>query len=351
MARTVRPTSLIQLPHLADQHGRRLVYAVFASLAGALAIAAVTATAYWTRHPLVVPSLGPTAFMVFNRSQSTAARPRNIVCGHLVGAVCGFLGLVAFGLLHAPSVVAGGLTPGRIGAAALSIAATSAFMILLRVEHGPAGATTLIVSLGFMTTPASLALLMGGVVFLALLGLLIDRLVGLPLPYWSGRHESAPAPPTGPQLGPLPPAELERPRTNGQGRSAGLRLRPRPPERAPAWMVPPHQGRRVVVGAEECLVKVQDAEAHGRYSLLEVALDPRRPLTMLHAHYGFDETYFVIDGIVVAEVGNERRRAAAGATIAVPAGVPHLLNASGRQPAHCLCITDHSRSSEPEYLP
>lgn len=348
MARTVRPTGLIQLPDLADQHGRRLVYAVFASLAGALAIGAVTATAYWTRHPLVVPSLGPTAFLVFNRSQSSAARPRNIVCGHLVGAVCGFLGLVAFGLVHAPSVVAGGLTPGRIGAAAFSIATTSALMILLRVEHGPAGATTLIVSLGFMTTPASLGLLMGGVVFLALLGLLFDRLVGLPLPYWSGGH---PAGAGARREAPHPAAG--RAHTNGHGGPVrpGRRLLARADGRIPAWMVPPHQGRRVLVGTEECVVKVQDAEAHGPYSLLEVELDPHRPLTMLHAHYGFDETYFVIDGAVVAEVGNERQRAAAGATIVVPAGVPHLLNASGHDTAHCLCITDHSRSTEPEYLP
>lgn len=66
-------------------------------------------------------------------------------------------------------MVAGGLSPSRIGAAALSIALTSAVMILLGIEHGPAGATTLIVSLGFMTTPGSLAMLMAGVVCLAAL--------------------------------------------------------------------------------------------------------------------------------------------------------------------------------------
>ncbi|MGH3166128.1 MAG: hypothetical protein ACRDN0_09585 [Trebonia sp.] len=39
----------------------------------------IAALAYWSRSPLVVPSLGPTAFLVFNRSQSIVARPRNTV--------------------------------------------------------------------------------------------------------------------------------------------------------------------------------------------------------------------------------------------------------------------------------
>jgi len=38
-------------------------------------------------------------------------------------------------------------------AAALSLSATGAFMVLFRVSHPPAGATTLIVSLGIISQP------------------------------------------------------------------------------------------------------------------------------------------------------------------------------------------------------
>lgn len=51
-------------------------------------------------------------------------------------------------------------------------------------EHAPAGATTLIVSLGILTAPLELAALMGAVVFLAYQGVAINRLAGLDVPPW-----------------------------------------------------------------------------------------------------------------------------------------------------------------------
>ncbi len=349
LAMHVRET--VQLPALAERHSRRVVYAVFVFIASAVSIGAITAVAYGCGHPLVAPSLGPTAFLVFNRSHSSVARPRNIVLGHLIGAVSGYLALIAFGLQDAPSVVDGGISSSRIGAAALSIALTSAVMILSRTEHGPAGATTLIVSLGFMATLGALSLLMAGVVFLAALGVLIDRFVGLGLPYWSGTQLRA-----RPLLSYLPwrPA-LPKDETGGNGH------RPAPPsdfhppsedgKEISTWVVGPGEGRRFPIGSEECTLKVEDAHATGAYSLLEVVFDPQRPSTLLHAHYDFAETYFVLDGEVVAEMGSERRRTPAGSTISVPVGIPHLLNAAGRRPARCLCVTNRARHSDLEYLP
>ena len=87
----------------------------------------------------MVPSLGPTAFLVFNRSQTPAARPRNIILGHLLGAASGYAALLAFGLAHAPPVTEGGLTPARIDAAALSIALTTGTMIVLRASTARPG--------------------------------------------------------------------------------------------------------------------------------------------------------------------------------------------------------------------
>lgn len=185
MTEGLHPKSPIQLPVVATRHSRRLVYALFVAASSAVSIGTITAIAYRSDHLLVVPSLGPTAFLVFDRSQSPAARPRNIVLGHLTGALCGYAALAAFGLLHAPPVTHGGLTPPRIGAAALSIALTTGAMILSGTEHGPAGATTLIVSLGFMTTLPSVGLLMIGVIALAIEGVAIDRFFGLRIPYWS----------------------------------------------------------------------------------------------------------------------------------------------------------------------
>ncbi len=344
----------LQVPRLASHHSRRVVYAVFVLASSALSIGTITTVAYWSAHPLVVPSLGPTAFMVFNRSQTPEARPRNIVVGHLIGAIAGYVALAAFGLLHAPPVTQGGLTPTRIGAAAVSIALTTGAMILLRVEHGPAGATTLIVSLGFITTVSSLALLMAGVVALAVEGVAIDRFVGLRIPYWSGRNRQ-----TENRRHMRMLLQFRRPpqTANGHGHPSGAQPAPSPApvfvdaSRTEGWVIPPGQGRHLLIGPEECVVKVEDARTDGSYSIVELLLDPRSPTAPLHSHYDFAESYVVVTGAVEAHIARHAIRAGPGSIIHVPAGIPHELCCRGRQPATCLCITPHSHQSEPEFLP
>ncbi|MBO0892933.1 MAG: HPP family protein [Acidimicrobiales bacterium] len=348
MGQLVRlPGPVVHVPAMAADHSRRLVYAVFVLVSAGLSIGIITAVAYWSNHPLVVPSLGPTAFLIFNRSQSVVARPRNAVLGHLVGAVAGYVSLLCFGLAHAPSVVSGGLSAPRIGAAALSIGLTSAVMILADVEHGPAGATTLIVSLGFMTTPASLGLLMAGVVSLVACGIVIDRAAGLHVTYWANGGDHRVAHPVLARLGPLSPDKPSSDHRNGSRSPSRWR---KPGEAERRFLVPPGEGREVLVGAQRCRVKVDGARADGSYSVVELELDPSRPVTLLHYHHTFAETYIVTEGEVEAEIGADRFRAGPGAVIAVPPDVVHLVGC-GRRPARCLCITEHVAQSTPEFLP
>lgn len=338
--------ALVKLPALAARHSRRLVYAAFIFVASGVSIGTISAVAYLSGHPLVVPSLGPTAFLVFNRSQSLAARPRNAVFGHLIGAAAGYAALLAFGLDHDPSVVQAGMTAPRIGAAALSIAVTSAAMILLRVEHGPAGATTLIVSLGFMTSLASLGLLMAGVVALVAEGVLIDRLAGLQLPYWSDRKQGG----SPRQVGHRRPFVVDR---IGADREPIRRPAPvqRPDGQVPGPVIRPGEGKRLDIGGAQCVVKVNPAQAAGSYALLEVVLAPGQPANLLHVHGAFTETYWVLDGEVSSEIGGQVVRAGPGSVIAVPPGIPHCVNCAGRRPARCLCVSDQGAQSYPEFLP
>ena len=62
---------------------------------------------------------------------------------------------------------------------------TASVVAILRVPHPPAGATTLIVSLGILRTPAQLAVLMLAVVLLVIQGYVINHLAGIPYPRWS----------------------------------------------------------------------------------------------------------------------------------------------------------------------
>jgi CBS domain-containing membrane protein len=57
-------------------------------------------------------------------------------------------------------------------------------MVLLRADHPPAGATTLIVSLGIISKPKELVIIEAAVLILVAQALVINRLAGLPYPLW-----------------------------------------------------------------------------------------------------------------------------------------------------------------------
>jgi CBS-domain-containing membrane protein len=174
-----------RITSLQARHGSTTVLAVFSLVNGFISIALMSTVALVSHQPFVFPSLGPTAFLFFYTPLAAAASPRNAVCGHLIGAVAGWVSLAAFGLLDVGPAMAVGVTAARVGAAALSLGLTSGLMVLCRVPHPPAGATTLIVSLGLLRTPTHLAILMAAVVLLALQAAAINRLAGLPYPLWA----------------------------------------------------------------------------------------------------------------------------------------------------------------------
>merc|ERR1711933_672047 len=79
---------------------------------------------------------------------------------------------------------------GRIVCAALSVAITCWAMVVFNVGHPPAGATTLIVSLGLITTPTNLCCMMGAVSLLTVEAFVANRILRKDViyPYW--RHGS-----------------------------------------------------------------------------------------------------------------------------------------------------------------
>jgi CBS domain-containing membrane protein len=79
----------------------------FALLNGGLSTALMALGARLTGEPLVFPSLGPTAFMLFYQPTSAAACPRNAIAGHLIGILAGYLSLRLFGLQHAVAALTG----------------------------------------------------------------------------------------------------------------------------------------------------------------------------------------------------------------------------------------------------
>ncbi len=181
--------SRMRIPALVQRHSWTSVMGFFALVNGIVSIGVMAAAAWVTGSAFIFPSLGPTAFLLFYTPTQRSASPRNTFFGHLIGAAAGYLSLVVFGLTEAAPALSTSVTLPRVGAAALSLGLTSGLMVWARVPHPPAGATTLIVSLGILRNPADLAVVMLAVILLTIQGLVINRLAGIAYPTWSPRKD------------------------------------------------------------------------------------------------------------------------------------------------------------------
>jgi CBS-domain-containing membrane protein len=171
--------------NLAKRHETRWLLSIFSFVNGCISIAIMSTVALVSGQPFIFPSLGPTAFLFFYTPLAPPASPRNTIIGHLIGSLAGLGSLYIFGLQDVGPALTTGVTAGRVGAAALSLGLTSGLMVLLKAPHPPAGATTLIVSLGILRTVDQVVVLMIAVVLLTGQALVINRLAGLPYPLWS----------------------------------------------------------------------------------------------------------------------------------------------------------------------
>ncbi|HET9979972.1 MAG TPA: HPP family protein [Ktedonobacterales bacterium] len=178
-----------QLKSLLSNHSRVPVLALFSFVNGCVSIGIMAALAIITHSPFIFPSLGPTAFLFFYTPTAPSASPRNVLVGHGIGVVAGYLSLLLTGLTLAGPAFEVGVTGPRVIAAALSLGLTSGLMVLLKSPHPPAGATTLIISLGIMTKPVNLLILMCAVVLLTAQAFIINRLAGIDYPLWNPRRD------------------------------------------------------------------------------------------------------------------------------------------------------------------
>ena len=91
-----------------------------------MAIAVSGFAAFFTGQSLIFPSLGPTAYLIFESPMSRRASPHNTLIGHAVAILAGVLALALFGLLDNPSVLQEVVTLARVGAATFSTCPSSA---------------------------------------------------------------------------------------------------------------------------------------------------------------------------------------------------------------------------------
>jgi hypothetical protein len=131
----------------------------------------VIALAGWlARTPLILASLGPTAFEIIETPERRSARPYCILVGNLVAVLSAFAALWATRAWHAAPVSSAGVPLPRVYAAALAAMLTAFGTLLLRANQPAALSTTLLISLGVMQSLQDGAVIMGSVAIMCLLG-------------------------------------------------------------------------------------------------------------------------------------------------------------------------------------
>ncbi len=173
------------LPRPPISSGIRAAPSALILFAGSLALMSVAGVvALGAKETLLFPSLGPTAMLFFARPLPPECTIRNVVVGHWVGILTGLVALEVFGLRALPSAVTHGLDGRRVVAAALSVAVTATVLRLIRCPHAPAGASTLIVSLGLLTTNRQLMMMAASVALVAVAGWALNLPTGVRVPLW-----------------------------------------------------------------------------------------------------------------------------------------------------------------------
>lgn len=180
----------LRLESLAKRFPPRLVLSLYVFVNGFITIVLLSILAVFTQNAFVFPSLGPTAYLFFFSPLAKASEPRHALLGHAIGLLCGYGAFVLVGS-HVPHGLQEVIHWQTGLAAALSLAATGALMVFFRVSHPPAGATTLIVSLGLLWKPRDLLIIEAAVALLTAQALLINRLAGLPYPFWENKGEDS----------------------------------------------------------------------------------------------------------------------------------------------------------------
>lgn len=162
--------------------------AVYTFIGSLLTIGISGLVAWGLDEPFLFPSLGATAFLMFETPLAEVSSPRNAVIGHLVGAAVAFFWLWVFGLIDMPSAIQAGFDGERVAAIALSLAFTGGLLRLLRAAHPPAGATTVIVALGLLDNGHQMFILACGTLLVVIPAGIINRWLGVPAPLWSGTY-------------------------------------------------------------------------------------------------------------------------------------------------------------------
>ncbi len=181
---TLSKISRLRFWYLATCLDTRFVSACFILSATLISMIIMGSAAYFTRWPLVFPSLGPTAFLIFYAPASPMSSPRSTVFGHMLGAVIGW------GAFHIVQAYTGGTMTSQsiswamIISTAIALGLTGFFMTLTGIIHPPAASTALLAAMGVLNRLEGIIILELAVMMLTLEAWILHRISGVHYPLW-----------------------------------------------------------------------------------------------------------------------------------------------------------------------
>ena len=110
-----------------------------------------------------------------------------------------------------------------------------------------------------------------------------------------------------------------------------------PTTSANAFFVEPGGGQPIWFLRNRMSLKATAASTGGAFGLVESLIAPGFSPPM-HVHHREDESFYVLEGELTMQCGEQRFTASAGAFVFLPRGVPHSFVVEGGRPARMLTI-------------
>ena len=107
-------------------------------------------------------------------------------------------------------------------------------------------------------------------------------------------------------------------------------------------VIPSGGGRVLNVLGETITVKAGPAETAGSYAVIE-EYSPPGGGTPLHTHTTEDEIFYVLEGQLEFQRGQEKLAAGPGTTLVLPRGIPHAFRNIGSGPSRVLVVISPGR--------
>jgi mannose-6-phosphate isomerase-like protein (cupin superfamily) len=98
----------------------------------------------------------------------------------------------------------------------------------------------------------------------------------------------------------------------------------------------PGEGENFEMGGSSFSIKATSESTDGRFFLSETVVEPGFAGPPLHVHRELTDMFYVLEGVLTFQIGDETVRGAAGTFVCAPPGTPHTFSNPSEEPARFL---------------